>query len=356
MRVLLDCRMSSWSGVGRYTRSLARALARRSDIDLVQLVRRGDEPPADAPTLRATGSPLSPWGASSFGAAVAAVRPHVTHCAHFPTPFPVDYPLVVTLHDVSPLMVPGVMPNALKRGVYRSMTKRAVRFADRIITPSEHTAADIARLFPASTGKTTVVPLAADDFASGPVGTLPGWLAGTPYVFSMGNTKPHKDIPTLLRAFASIASEHPSVMLVLAGVDPGGYVRSVLGDTDVAHRVRFTGALDDSTLRALYVNASAFVFPSAYEGFGLPPLEAMALGTPVVCSDAASLPEVVGCAALSFAAGDIQALADALRLILTDGSVRDRLAGAGRGRAALFSWDRTAELTVSVYEQAVGCR
>ncbi|MHB1340740.1 MAG: glycosyltransferase family 4 protein [Coriobacteriia bacterium] len=343
--------MASWSGVGRYTRGLARALARRDDIDLIQVVGRGQAPPADAPRIRMVGHPLSPLGAVTLGAAVSAARADVIHCPHFPTPFPAEHPLVVTLHDVSPLVVPGVMPSAAKRFAYRRMNDRAVRFSDRVITVSEHSAGDIARLFPAAAGKVRVVPNAADDFADGQIGALPSWLAEQPYIFSMGNTKPHKDLPTLLRAFSAIANAHPRVMLVLAGGDPGGYAVSVLGDTPAASRVRFTGLLGDPVLRALYSAAKVFVFPSTYEGFGLPPLEAMAFGAPVITTDAASLPEVVGCAALSFPPGDDVALAEALGMLLTDDSARARLTAVGRERAALFSWDRTAEETVAVYTE-----
>lgn len=299
------------------------------------------------------GHPLTPWGAVTLGAAVSSTRPDVTHCVHYPTPFPVDHPLVVTLHDLTPLVVPGVMPSALRRFVYRQMNERAVRFADRIVTVSEYTAGDVTRIFPSSADKIRVTPNAVDDFADGPIGPLPSWLAGQRYLFSMGNTKAHKDLPTLLRAFASIGADHPDLLLVLAGQDPGAYAAAVLGDSPAVPRVRFTGLLDDATLRALYAGALVFAFPSTYEGFGLPPLEAMALGAPVVTTDAASIPEVVGCAALTFSPGDDGALAEALRSLLAENTARERLSAAGRARAALFSWDRTAELTVAVYTEVV---
>jgi len=121
----------------------------------------------------------------------------------------------------------------------------------------------------------------------------------------------------------------------------------------VRARVAFTGPVSDAELRALYVGASVFVFPSRHEGFGLPPLEAMSLGAPVVCADAASLPEVVGDAALLFAPGDAAALATALSRVLDDPALRERLSRAGRERAAQFTWERTAAGTVAAYREAL---
>ena len=157
----------------------------------------------------------------------------------------------------------------------------------------------------------------------------------------------------MLRAFARVAPLWPDLRLLLVGADVPGFVASVLDGDEAAGRVCFTGRVGDDVLRALYRDAAVFVFPSRYEGFGLPPLEAMAFGTPVVCSDAASLPEVVGDAALIFPAGDVGALADALSLVLGDVSVRGRLALAGPRRAARFTWERTAAGTVAVYREAL---
>jgi len=348
MRVLLDCRMSTWSGIGRYCNGLTRALAGMEGLEVVQMVAPGAEPPVPGgETVVARRHPFSTRGALEFGRIVRRIAPDVTHALHFPTPLPVSHPLVVTVQDLTPLVVPGVMPSAVRRAVYRLKMARAVRAADRIITPSEHSARDVARFFPHAADRTTAVLLAADDFTTGSVGELPGWLEGTRYVLSMGNTKPHKDLPTLLRAFAALPD--PSLLLVLAGVDPGGYPTSVLGNDPAAQRVRFSGPITDDVLRALYTGASALAFPSRYEGFGLPPLEAMAFGTPVITSCAASLPEVVGDAAMLVEPGDVPALADALGRVLSDSALAATLGAAGRKRAAELTWERTAARTAEVY-------
>ena len=217
MRVLLDCRMASWSGVGRYTTGLARALAARDDVELVQVCAVGHEAPV-APgycveVVTAAAHPFGLRGAQQLGRLARKAQPDIVHCPHFPTPTPVRGPLVVTLHDLSPLVVPGVMPSLARRAVYRAWNARAARLADRVIVPSRATAADVERLLPAARGKLAVTPEAADDFSLGPTGPLTATLtrlASPPYLLSMGSTKPHKDLPTLLRAFAQLAPSRPT--------------------------------------------------------------------------------------------------------------------------------------------------
>lgn len=358
MRILLDCRMASWSGIGRYTRGLARALARIPDLEIVQLVAdSAEEPPVrDAEAVAALSHPFSIAGAAELGRVVRDVAPDVTHCLHFPTPLQVRHPLVVTLHDLSPLLVPGVMPSRARRLMFKVGVKRAMGVADRIVAISQHTERDLRCLVPAARGKIRVVLEAADDFTEGIIGPVPEdirTIAGDSYLLSMGNTKPHKDLPTLLRAFARIAGDHPDLTLMLVGREEPGYVVSVLGDAPAAARVRFTGPVDDAVLRGLYAGATAFVFPSRYEGFGLPPLEAMGLGAPVICSDAASLPEVVGDAALLFPAGDADELTERLTRLLGDPELRSDLRSRGETRSTGFSWDKTARDTLAVYREVM---
>ncbi len=362
MRVLLDCRMADWSGIGRYTTGLTRALAARPGLELVQVCAAGHTPPAAAGTgvqsLVASAHPLGLRGAVELALLVRRAAPDVVHCPHFPTPAVQGPRLVVTLHDLIPLVVPGVMPSAARRWLYRLCNARAAGLADGVIVPSRATAADVGRLFPAAAPKLVVIPEGVDDFASGPVGPLEGdlaRLASGPYLFSMGNTKSHKDLPTLLRAFARLTPAGADLRLLLAGPEVPAYLRTHLprAPQEVIERVAFTGPLSDAELRALYAGAQVFIFPSRYEGYGLPPLEAMALGAPVVCADAASLPEVVGDAALLFPPGDDGTLARTLERVLEDAALRARLTAAGRARAAQFTWERAADVTVTVYESAL---
>ncbi|MGO8683851.1 MAG: glycosyltransferase family 4 protein [Thermoleophilia bacterium] len=364
MRVLLDCRMASWSGVGRYTTGLVRALAVRDDVQIVQVCAAGTDLPVElGPRVEVVfveQGPFSLRGALELGRLARRVQPDLVHCLHFPTPLPapVSCPLVVTLHDLTPLVAPRVMPSLIKRAVYRRYNARAARVADRIIVPSRATAATVGRLFPAARRKLVFTAEAADDFSSGSAGPLSPHLAAltsTPYLLAMGNTKGHKDVPTLLRAFARLGSAGADVGLLLVGAEVPGYAEAVLAGVpaDVRGRVAFTGHVSDAELRVLYAGATTFVSPSRHEGFGLPPLEAMALGAPVVCAAASSLPEVVGDAAVLFPAGNAEALAAALRSVLGDDVLRQRLRQAGRERAAQFTWQRTAAATVTIYHEAL---
>lgn len=356
-KVLLDCRMAYWSGVGRYSRGLVRGLANQGDLSLCLVTAVGDAPILDGPeraTIReAAAHPFSARGMLELGTIARQESPDVLHCLHFPTPIGSRVPLVVTLHDLTPLIVPGTMPSRVARAVYRSLNKRAVRLADQIVTPSQATANDIARLLGASADATTVIPEAADDFLAGGVSAPPALLpAGARFVLSMGNTKPHKDIPCLLASFVAVTEARPDVWLLLVGEDQPGYLDAhVKGEA--RKRVRFTGRVDDRQLRGLYAAATAFAFPSRYEGFGLPPLEAMSFGTPVVVANAASLPEVVGDAALLVAPGDADALAAQLARVLDDATLRSELSDKGRARAAEFTWAKAGERTAAVYEKAL---
>ncbi|MGV8083254.1 MAG: glycosyltransferase family 4 protein [Coriobacteriia bacterium] len=362
MRLLLDCRMSTWTGVGRYTVGLAQALGARDDIELTQVMAPETRSPVPsyrgARSITARKHPFTAAGARELGHIAAAVKPDLVHCPHFPTPAPASHPLVVTLHDVTPLVVPGVMPSPIKRFVYRRLNRRAVGLADAIITDSAFSESEIVRMLPEARHKIVAVPLGVDDFASGRLGDLDSVLAEIaelPYLLSMGSTRAHKDLPTLLHAFARLARRRPGLNLLLVGADDRAFIEAHLPKAPraIRDRIFFTGRVGDPQLRTLMRGAEAFIFPSRYEGFGLPPLEAMAMGTPVIVADAASLPEVAGQAALLFPPGDVASCEAAIDRVLGDEELRDELSRSGFERAERFTWERTAAATVAVYQEAL---
>lgn len=358
MKVLLDCRMAGWSGIGRYTEGLVHALVGLPGLKSVLVHDSAHEPviPASGTVhhVAATKPPLSVRGMYELGSIIGRERPDIVHCLHFPTPLPARTPLVVTLHDLTPLVVPEVMPSPVRRNVYLRLNRRAARVADAIVVPSKHTEADVLRILTSAASKTHAILEAVDDFSGGSIGPMPEGLLSEHerYVFSMGNTKPHKNIPVLLAAFSLLAERNDDLVLLLAGREPGGYLASQT-PVGLRSRVRFTGPISDEQLRAVYTGAEVFAFPSRYEGFGLPPLEAMALGTPVVTSNAASLPEVVDGAALMVEPDDPGALAGAIARVLEDPELASRLKQAGKQRAAELSWRATAEATFAVYRKVL---
>jgi glycosyltransferase involved in cell wall biosynthesis len=260
--------------------------------------------------------------------------------------------LVVTVHDVAFLVHPRLFPPTW-RTVFRLGLRRATRTADAVLVPSTSTGDDVTRLAGVAPDRVRVIPLAATlpRADTDPEEVLRRVRVPRPYALFVGTLEPRKNLVRLVRAYrgAVAASDLPHA-LVLAG--PLGWGAEPL------HRelrspgpgnVVLTGPASPELLDALYRKADAFLYPSLYEGFGLPVLEAMARGVPTVVSSASSLPEVAGDAALSVDPLSMDRLTQAVTRVLTDPEEAGRLAEAGRRRAAEFSWERTARETLAAY-------
>jgi alpha-1,3-rhamnosyl/mannosyltransferase len=201
----------------------------------------------------------------------------------------------------------------------------------------------------------TVVPLGIDGARFHPL--LPGEaIAAKPYVMSLAGSDPTKNIVTLVKAFAAVPDRlRLDYDLVLAGdVAKRADVRQAIEDGGIGSQTRLIGVVSDEALIHLYQRAAVFAFPSLYEGFGLPVLEAMACGVPVVCSNTSSLPEVAGDAAVLIDPRNVQRWTTELARMMEDAALRADLGARGRARALTFSWDRTAAETVAVYRHVVG--
>jgi glycosyltransferase involved in cell wall biosynthesis len=261
--------------------------------------------------------------------------------------------LVVTIHDVAFLVLPATFPTAW-RTMYRAALRRAVRTADAVITPSRHTAEDLIRRTKLTADRVHVVPLAASlpDLEGDPEEALGRLKVRRPFILSVGTLEPRKNLVRLVRAFRRLAARGAPHQLVLAG--PLGWQHQRLL-REVAEgapgEVVLVGQVLPTELDALYRAADAFAYPSLYEGFGIPVLEAMSRGLPCVVSTSSSLPEVAGEAALPVDPLSEAGLADALERVTTDAELAARLRSAGPARAARFSWDETARLTLEVYKQ-----
>lgn len=271
----------------------------------------------------------------------------------------------LTVHDVIPLLHPEWMYQSAEAEVREIVDSLDIE-RDFVIANSEATAGDVADLLGMARERIFVTPFAAaPDIFHG--GEPPDRIQETrerfgipegDYLLSLCTLEPRKNLPHLIRSFFRLVDQErlPDLHLVLVG--PTGWKAEEVFATleqrpDLRARVRLTGFIPDADLAALYAGARAFAYPSLYEGFGLPVLEAMQCGTPVITSDVSSLPEVVGDAGVCVDPTDADALCDALRRVVTDDSWAGELRRRGLERARQFSWDRTAELTVQAYRQMV---
>ena len=360
MRIAIDARL--WaeprSGIGRYTRSLTEYLQRIAPGE--HWIHYVDRPPSAVPP--GVEVRCLPWPQRllwSLWHAPRDLRRRPVEVFHGVTGFELPprgpWRLVTTVHDLVPFRLPALVP-ARHRWAVRCLLGGALRRAQRVIAVSEVTRAEILARYRLPAARVTVVPeAAAAEFAPPAPAALAAARAryglARPYVLFVGFLEPKKNLGTLHEAVARLRRQGAwgaTELLVVGapgwGADPAPRVHALgLDDT-----VRFLGPVPDADLPALYGGALAFAFPSLWEGFGLPVLEAMAAGAPVVASNRGALPEVTGGAAL-LAAPTPEPFAEALGQLLADAALRERLRAAGQARAADFSWERAARETLAIY-------
>jgi glycosyltransferase involved in cell wall biosynthesis len=283
------------------------------------------------------------------------------HSPHHTTPLFAPCPRVVTFHDVTFFLIPERYP--LTRRVYfQVMTILASRRARRVIVPSAAVREDVRVVLRLPPERTAVTYEGVEPefrrLDREKCSALMRERYGLPegYLLSLGTREPGKNREAVFRALRLLLDEGRDLHLAVVGQRGWRLAREedALHELGLEQRVHFTGYVDQADLPALYSGASAFVFPSLYEGFGLPALEAMACGVPVVTSNTSALPEVVGDAALKVDPTDTRAIADAIARILDDETLAGLLREAGVERAAEFTWEGCATATVSVYRRLLG--
>jgi glycosyltransferase involved in cell wall biosynthesis len=287
-------------------------------------------------------------------------RIDLLHSLAFVSPLLWRGPSVVTVYDLSFLQFPEVF-NRPNRVYLSTMTPPSLRRADRVITISEFVRQDVIRRCGVDPDRVIAIPLAADArFHPADAESLARFRKerGLPsrFILYMGTLQPRKNVETLVRAYAELRREGPlEHALVLAGGKGWQYesIFALVRQLGLENEVHFPGFVPDEEQALWYTAADIFAFPSLYEGFGLPPLEAMACGTPVVASTSSSLPEVVGDAGALVEPTDVGGLSATLRHLLDDESRRVRMRKGGLARAASFSWRRMAEETIQVYDQVL---
>jgi glycosyltransferase involved in cell wall biosynthesis len=363
------------TGVGHYTLELARALALASPNDQFEIVsplpylfgtgasEGQDGLPSNLSLVQTTANVVTRrWWSIGLPRYLSKSSIQLFHGTNFEVPLWLKQklPTVLTIHDLSLLLHADTHVARLARRARRMLPLMA-RAATMIVTPTESVKTELAEQLRISRDKIVAIPEAARNVFH-PVPpvetekTRQQLDIGEDFLLFVGTIEPRKDLPTLVRAFEQVVlARKPELQLVIAG-RLGWLVDDLLKQINtsaVADQIKLTGYLSDEALRALYSTCRAFVYPSTYEGFGLPPLEAMACGAPVIATRIKSIIEVCRDAALMVEPKSVDGLTKAINDLLDDDNARRQLSSAGLRRAAEFSWQRTGQLTREVYQEAI---
>lgn len=288
---------------------------------------------------------------------IIKLRPDLVHFTFAQQPILYQGTAVTTIHDLTTLRFNNPSKNrlvfGLKQRVYHLVNYIAAHKSRAIITPSNYVKDDVARTMRVNSRKITVTYEGGDSLDASPE-AMPE-LEGKQFLLYVGRPNPHKNLGRLVEAFSVLKQDFPDLQLVLAGKRDALFRRHArevarLGTPDV----HFTGFVSDAQLRWLYEHTAAYIFPSLSEGFGLPGLEAMHHGAPVVSSNATCLPEIYGNGAQYFDPLDVDAMAAAIRDVLTRPALRSKLVAAGQRQVRLYSWERMAEQTLAIYRDVLG--
>jgi glycosyltransferase involved in cell wall biosynthesis len=373
VKIAIDIRRMAEFGVGTYIRNIVRTLGRldrETEYFLVGTPAKVEEigplPPnfEDIPAL----APEQSWkGYHEFRAALKYLGCDLVHIPNlFSVPRFLPCPYVMTVHDMLEHMSRARQRSSLWETCHLQLTGQVLRGADRIFAVSNFTCNEISKLFDIPASRIEVVYNAIDErFLSGHATAADRELIAQryqvtyPFLLYAGRISPHKNVVRMIEAFSALKGElekdqlYPDLKLIIIGDDLSGNpdLRRTVVRSAVQNDVRFLGFVPIEVLRIFYDSAKIFVFPSLYEGFGLPPLEAMAHGTPVVTSNVSSLPEVVGKAAVLVNPENVFEIMRALHRVLLDKALRDRMKERGYLQATKFSWDKSVRRVLDVYRQ-----
>jgi glycosyltransferase involved in cell wall biosynthesis len=365
VKILLDARMISNTGVGTYIRTLLTVFNKiNEDILVYALVNPSDANRIDdGPNVKIIRAGMETPIYSVKEQFVVPyyyrkLKPDLVHYPNFNTSFCPGIPFVVTICDLIYYLYPNACPNRIGHLYARIMMKHSVKNSKAVITISRYSKDDIVRHLKTPEQKINIIYIGIDQ-AYHPVedatSVLRKYHLPQRYILYMGNHEPRKNLAGLLKAYAMSKSRNDYALVIGGKKD---HRRNSLYETvsqlDIVQNVIFTDHLDQKDLAALYSAAGLFVFPSLYEGFGLPPLEAMACGTPVVCSNAASLPEAVGDAAVQFDPQNIDQMANAMDSVLCSPSLQKELVQKGFEQTRRFCWEKTAAMTIELYKKILG--
>ena len=363
MKILLDARLYNdyQHGIGRYTYELCKGLANNPDLNLSILVNKASSLINDSnlADVKKIITPIKPFGLANqlkLSELVSQIQPDIFHVPHFAAPVNQPCKTVITIHDL--IHVRFAKDYSIFHSIYyKYFVKKAMVNASHIVTISEFSKNDLIKwfreqacLFP--TNKISVIYNGIDTQHFSPCpGPYP--LISIPYLLYVGNYKPHKNIKTLIKAFAILCQDKEfNYKLVLGGQIPK-YVKELIFYYGLLSKVYITGIIDEKSLPIIYSNATLFIFPSLYEGFGFPPLEALACACPVITSKLASLPEILQSSAYYADPCTAEQLAKTIDKLLRNKDLQDDLRQKGLSHVKNYSWDKTIIETIKVYENVL---
>jgi glycosyltransferase involved in cell wall biosynthesis len=377
VKIALDIRRMNEFGVGTYTRNIIRALARldqQNEYFLLgphEKVTELGKLPANFKAV-SVGPPDTLKGYFQCHAAVSRLGCNLVHVPHlFWRPRYLPCPYVVTVHDMLDHMYRGRTGSGMKRAFHFQLTRRVLQNAARIFAVSRFTKSEIEKLFGIKSAQIEVIYNAIDQrFLTGHATDADRqflaarYQVNYPFLLYAGRISPHKNVVRIIEAFAALKTElakqdlYPDLKLIIIGDELSKHadLRRTVVRGGVQNDVRFMGFVPIEVLRIFYDAAKVFVFPSLYEGFGLPPLEAMAHGTPVLTSNTSSIPEVVGNAAVLVNPENVFEMMRALHRVLLDSALREKMRQRGYEQVKKFSWDRSAAEVLTGYEEVCGTR
>jgi glycosyltransferase involved in cell wall biosynthesis len=378
VKVAIDIRRMTEFGVGTYIRNVVRTLARLdrdSKYFLIGSPAKVAECGALPPNFHAValdGSDDTIKGNLAFRAIVKRLGCDVVHIPHlFWIPRGLSCPYVLTVHDLLEHMYGSRNASSTRRNLHFYLTRRVLRKAARVIAVSQFTKNEIEKLLAIPNARIEVVYNAIDErFLHGHATAADReliaqrYLVNYPFILYAGAIRPHKNVVRIIEAFSALKSElqkekvYPDLKLIIIGDDLSSHprLRRTVVRGCVQNDVRFLGFVPIDVLRIFYDTAKIFVFPSLYEGFGLPPLEAMAHGTPVVTSNTSSLPEVAGNAALLVNPENVFEIRRGLQRVLLDPALRESMKERGYEQAKRFSWTTSVSRILEIYREVAGSR
>lgn len=368
MNIFFDCRMLFMSGIGRYIQNILSYMPQFA-ADLQLVLAGNPEQICDfldrQPELQGIVVEVVPLQASIYSVAEHIYgsqllhrykgKTDLFHFPHYNVPWVGKENTVVTVHDLIHFRFPAYY-GGVKVKLAKIVLENAVKKAGRIIVVSQATADDLVQMYPNIAEKIRVIPNGVSEFfrpqPNEIIDAFKKRQGLRQYLLYVGNRKPHKNLGRLLRAYAKLKTSFSTLQLVIVGkkFNEQDEVTNLIKELKLSDVVELERVNDDDLLR-LYCGAEALVLPSLYEGFGLPPLEAMACGTPVVVSNISSIPEVVGEAGVYVDPYNVREITQSLFRVLTNQNLRQHIREKGLMRAKLFTWEKTMQRTLEVYQE-----